>query len=351
MLIPTQRTTSPRPRPQGDPGFGQVLTDHMFHAEWTVERGWHAARVEPYGPLALDPAAAVLHYGQTAFEGLKAFRGAGGATRLFRPRDHARRLARTAARLCMPAPDEALLVEGLKALVRADADWFPGTPGTSLYLRPLLIATEPFLGVRPARRYDLLVIASPVGGYFGPSARPLRLWVEKRLARAAPGGLGAAKTGANYVASLRAAEEAKARGFDQVLWTDAGAHRLVEEVGTMNLFARIGPAVVTPPLGDTLLAGVTRDTVLALLRDDGAAAQERPLSLEELEAAHRAGALAEVFGTGTAAVVAPVGELAWEGGGLRLPSPAGGTGERLREQILAIQHGEAPDRHGWMEPV
>jgi branched-chain amino acid aminotransferase len=351
MLIPTRRTTSPRPRPTGELGFGQVLTDHIFRVDWTKDRGWHDARVEPYGPLALDPAAAVLHYGQTAFEGLKAFRGSDGVVRLFRPRDHARRLARTAARLCMPAPDEGLLIEGMKALVRADADWFPDAPGTSLYLRPLLIATEAFLGVRPAHRYALLVMASPVGGYFGATARPLRLWVERRLSRAAPGGLGAAKTGANYVASLLAAEDAKARGFDQVLWTDAGAHRLVEEVGTMNLFARIGPTVVTPPLSDTLLAGVTRDTVLTLLRDDGAPVQERPLALEELEAAHRAGTLAEVFGTGTAAVVAAVGELAWEGGGLQLPAPAGGTGERLRTRILAMQYGDAPDPHGWMERV
>ncbi|HET9598732.1 MAG TPA: branched-chain amino acid aminotransferase [Anaeromyxobacteraceae bacterium] len=351
MHIPTHRTASPRARPAGVPGFGQVLTDHLFRAEWTPESGWHEPRVEPYGPLALDPAAAALHYGQTAFEGLKAFRGPDGAARLFRPREHARRMARTAERLCMPAPSEELFVEAVKALVRADATWFPDAPGTSLYLRPLLFANEPFLGVRPARRYLFLVMASPVGGYFGPDARPLRLWVERRWSRAAPGGLGAAKTAGNYAASLLAAEEAKARGFDQVLWTDAMSHRLVEEVGTMNLFARLGSTVVTPPLADTLLAGVTRDAVLALLRSDGAAVEERPLALDELAAAARAGSLAEVFGTGTAAVVAPVGELAWEGGGLRLPDAADGLGARLRARIQAVQRGEAPDALGWMEPV
>jgi branched-chain amino acid aminotransferase len=351
MHITVQRTAHHRPRPEGIPAFGNVFTDHMFRAEWTPERGWHDARVEPYGPLALDPAAAVLHYGQTAFEGLKAFRGKDATIRLFRPRDHARRLGRTVRRLCMPDPGEELLVEGVKALVREDAAWVPDAAIGSLYLRPLLIATEPFLGVRPAKAYTLLVMACPVAGYFGKDARPLRLWVERRHARAAPGGLGAAKTGANYVASLLAAEEAKARGFDQVLWTDAVSHRYLEEVGTMNLFAQLGEALVTPPLGDSLLAGVTRDSVLALLRDEGTNFEERPLALDELVLADRAGSLREVFGTGTAAVVAPVGELAFDGGAIALaPSPRG-VAERLGRAVREIQRGERADVHGWTEAV
>ncbi len=351
MLIPVQRSSSPRHPPEAVPAFGTVFTDHMFRADWTVEGGWGNARIEPYGPLALDPAAAVLHYSQTAFEGSKAFRAADGAIRLFRPRDHARRMTRTARRLCMPEPGEELMVEAELAVVREDAGWVPAEPGASLYLRPLLFATEAFLGVRPARAYTLLVIACPVGGYFTVGARPLRLWVERAYSRAAPGGLGAAKAGANYVASLLAAEEAKARGFDQVLWTDAATHRYLEEVGTMNLFARIGDVVVTPPLGDTLLAGITRDSVLALLRDEGARVEERPLALEELQAAHAKGTLAEVFGSGTAAVVAPVGELAFDGGSIPIPVSPGGVAERLGRAIREIQRGEREDRHHWMVAV
>ena len=348
MAIPVHRTTKPRPRPEGAPAFGSVFTDHIFRADWTPERGWHDARIEPYGPLSLDPAAAVLHYGQEAFEGLKAFRGADGALRLFRPADHARRMVRTAKRLCMPEPDETMLVEAMRAIVREDAPWVPDAPGGSLYIRPLLIATEAFLGVRPARSYALLVLACPVGAYFDKGARPLRLWVERRHSRSAPGGVGAAKTGANYVASLLAAEEAKARGFDQVLWTDASTHKLVEEVGTMNLFANLGGTVVTPPLADTLLAGVTRDSVLALLRDEKARVEERPLSVDELLSAHRNGKLAEVFGTGTAAVVAPVGELAMDEGSITLPASPDGVAERLGRALREIQRGERKDPHGWM---
>jgi len=353
MAIRVERTRRPRPRPApADLGFGQHFTDHVFRADYDAERGWHGARVEPYGPIALDPAAAALHYGQSVFEGLKAFRGADGALGLFRPTAHAARLASSAQRLCMPAPDQALVVEGMKALVAADADWVPDGPGTSLYLRPLLFATEAFLGVRPARSYALVVLASPVGGYFGGAPRRLKLWVERERTRAAPGGVGAVKTGGNYAASLLAAEAARARGCDQVLWTDAATHRLAEEAGTMNFFARLGDAVVTPPLGDTLLAGVTRDSVLTLLREAGVRVEERPLAIDELVAAGRAGALGEAFGTGTASVVAPVGELRWDGGALEI-ADAGpeAAGERARRALVAIQRGEAPDRHGWVERV
>lgn len=347
--VEVQRTRSPKPHPaDAELGFGRYFTDHLFRADWTPGAGWQGAGVVPYAALALDPATSALHYGQSVFEGMKAFRRPGGLA-LFRPRAHAERLVASARRLAMPPVDPELLLAGVRALLAADAGWMPSAPGTSLYVRPVLYAAEPFLGVRAARAYTLLVFLSPVGGYFGDE-RPLRIWVERARARAAPGGIGAAKASANYVASLLPAEEAKARGFDQVLWLDAAEHRWLEEIGTMNVFARIGDALVTPPLGGTILAGVTRDSVLTLARARGVRAEERPVSLDELSAAHRAGTLRELFGTGTAAVVSPIGELAWEEGSLALP-PGPGLGEELRAELTAIQRGEAEDRFGWMEGV
>ncbi len=352
MTIPVERTTHPRPRPaEADLGFGRHFTDHLFRADWDEERGWHGARVEPYGPLLLDPAASALHYGQAIFEGLKAFATRGGGMALFRPRLHAARLAASARRLAMPAPPEGLLLDGVRALLREDASWLPRGAGTSLYVRPFLFATEPFLGVRPARAYALVAIASPVAGYFSGPPRRLRIWVEEARARAAPGGIGAAKAAANYAASLLAAEEAKARGFDQVLWLDAAAHRFVEEIGTMNLFAKVDGRLVTPTLDGTILPGVTRDCTIALCREAGLSVEERRLGLDELVAAHRAGALEEVFGTGTASLAAPIGELAWGTERLALPEAKGSVAERIREALSAIQRGEAPDRLGWLEPA
>lgn len=353
MAIPVERTSRPRPRPSdAELGFGKVFTDHMLLADWDEGKGWHDARIVPYGPLPLDPAASVLHYGQAAFEGMKAFRREGGRMVLFRPQAHAARLARSAARLCLPEVPEPLVMEGVKALLREDAAWMPAAPGTSLYVRPFLFASEPFLGVRPSKRCLFAVIVSPVGGYFSGPPRPLRIWVEQERARAARGGIGGAKAAANYVASLQAAEEAKARGYDQVLWLDGAEHRYIEEIGTMNFFARIGGRVVTPALEGTILAGVTRDCVIQHCRDQSVPVEERRVALAELAAAHKAGTLDEVFGTGTASLVAPIGELAWGGERLELPPPgAGALGEKLRGAIAAIQRGEAPDRHGWLEMV
>ncbi len=352
MAIAVERTTHPRPRPaESDLGFGKHFTDHLFRADFADGRGWHGARVVPYGPLALDPAASALHYGQAVFEGLKAFATRGGGMALFRPRLHAARLAESARRLAMPPPPEDLLLDGVRALLREDASWLPRAPGTSLYVRPFLFATEAFLGVRPARAYALVAIASPVAGYFAGPPRRLRIWVEESRSRAASGGIGAAKAAANYAASLLAAEEAKARGFDQVLWLDGAAHRFAEEIGTMNLFARIGGTIVTPALEGTILAGATRDCAVALCRALGLAVEERRLGLDELVAAHRRGALEEVFGTGTAALAAPIGELAWGDERLLLPDAKGSVAERVRDALSAIQRGEAADRFGWLEPV
>jgi branched-chain amino acid aminotransferase len=350
--ITVQRTTKPRPRPKDDElAFGKIFTDHMFLADWDEGKGWHDARVVPYGPIALDPAASCLHYGQEAFEGMKAFKsGAAGTMVLFRPKAHAARLSRTAKRLCMPEVPEGLFLDGVKALLREDAPWLPSAPGTSLYVRPYIFATEPFLGVRPAKQVLFAVILSPVGGYFSGPARPLKLWVEQVSSRAAKGGIGEAKAAANYVASLRAAEDAKHAGFDQVLWLDGAEHKYVEEVGTMNFFAKLGGELVTPALEGSILPGVTRDCVIQLAKDAGVPVEERRVSLAELVAAGKGGTLEEVFGTGTASLVAPIGELAWKGDQIRV-SGTGALGERLRSELAGIQRGEVADRHGWLEKV
>jgi branched-chain amino acid aminotransferase len=350
--IPVQRTPSPRPRPaDAELGFGRYFTDHLLQLDWTPGQGWHGARVVPYAALSLDPAAAALHYGQSIFEGLKVFPRPRGGMALFRPRAHAERFVRSARRLAMPPLEPELLLAGIRALLREDGAWMPSTPGTALYVRPVMFATEPFLGVRAAHSYTTLVFISPVSGYFGDE-RPLRLWVERARARAARGGIGAAKASANYVASLLAAEEAKARGYDQVLWLDAAERRWLEEIGTMNVFVRLGDGLVTPPLSAPILAGVTRDSVIALARERGLAVEERPVALEELQAAHAAGTLREVFGTGTAAVVSAIGELAWEEATIRLSAPGpASAGATLKAELSAIQRGEAPDRHGWLEEV
>jgi branched-chain amino acid aminotransferase len=352
MTIPVEKTRTPKRRiPEAELGFGKFFTDHLFRMDYEEGKGWHSARVEPYGPITLDPAASVLHYGQAIFEGMKAFKQSSGM-KIFRPGQHAARFARSAARLCIPPVDEKILLEGVKTLLRTDADWLPAGPGTSLYVRPVIFATEPFLGVRPAKSYTLLVFLSPVGAYFSGPARRLRIWVERERARAARGGIGGSKAAANYVASLLAAEEAKKNGFDQVLWLDGAVHRDLEEIGTMNVFAYFGGTLVTPALEGSILPGVTRDSVIQLARSWGIPVEERRLPLEELAAAHRAGKLEELFGTGTASVIAPIGEVAWDGVTMKLPEPKKQTlGERLQAEVAGIQRGERPDQFGWLEAV
>lgn len=350
MDIRISKTTSPRVKPpEAELGFGKHFSDHMFAMDYTEGLGWHDARVQPYGPLSLDPAAAVLHYGQAMFEGSKAFRGADGQISLFRPKAHAARMVKGAPRLSMPCPSEANILSAVRALVHADADWIPHAEGTSLYLRPTLIATEGFLGVRPANKYLYFIIASPVGNYYGGKGlKSVRIWVELNDVRAPRGGLGAVKAGANYAASLNAALKARKMGYDQVLWLDGKDHEYVEEVGTMNLFVLLGDTLVTPPLSDSILPGVTRDSVLTLAKDLGLKAEERNVSVKELRAAHQRGELKEVFGTGTAAVISPVGELAFAGEKLLInQGEPGPVALELYAEITGIQRGTRPDRHGW----
>lgn len=353
MANPTPVTRTEKPKKKPDPknlGFGRYFTDHMFVMDWSPKKKWHDARVVPYGPMAMDPAAAVFHYGQAIFEGNKAFRGADGKIRFFRLDAHLERFAHSAERLVMPAPDRELLEAGMRAAVEVDQDWVPSEPGTSLYLRPTLIGTEGFLGVRASTHYTCFVILSPAGSYFeGPGLSPVRIWVERVFSRAARGGLGEAKAGANYAASLYAAVEAKKRGFPQVLWLDARDHQDIEEVGTMNIVASIGGKLVTPPLEGTILPGVTRDSVLALARGWGLEVQERRLPLDELLQASKQGTLDEVFGTGTAAVICPVGELAWEGGRIAISGgKVGPLAQRLFDALTDVQYARAPDPRGWM---
>ena len=347
--IPVTRTTKPKARPPaGDLGFGRFYSDHMFLAEHDG-RGWSGARVVPHAPLQLDPAAGALQYGQAMFEGMKALAG-DRCPLLFRPQMHSRRLNASARRLCMPEVPEDLFLAAVRAVVHEDASWVPTEPGASLYIRPTLIASEAYLGVRPSKKYIFLVITSPVGNYFGPRPTPLRLWVETEHVRAARGGIGSAKAGANYVAGMAAAERAKEQGFHQVLWLDQN-HRLVEEAGTMNVFFRIGETVVTPPLEDSLLAGVTRDSVLTLLREWKVPVQERPIGIAELAEHSSRGELKEAFGTGTAATVSAIGELQWGKRTLRLGDARGEIADRLYRSMMELFGARRPDPRGWLVPV
>src|SRR5919106_5634148 len=343
------RTTRRREKPKDkDLAFGNVFTDHMFVADFEEEKGWYDPRVEPYAPLSLDPATAVLHYGQSLFEGLKGFRGRDGQIRLFRPDKHVARLNRTAERLCIPPIDPDLISTSWTTLVDVDRDWVPSSVGTSLYIRPTVIASEPFLGVRPAHQYLYYVILSPVGPYYPEGLAPTKIKVIDNYVRAVAGGLGEAKTSANYAASLYAAEEAKHEGFTQVLWLDGVHRKYIEEVGTMNIMMKIGDEIITPPLHGTILAGVTRDSVLALAREWGLRVSERPITIDEVVEAARKGTLKEVWGTGTAAVISPVGELAYKGE--RIVVNGGRIGEltqKLYDTIVGIQYGTIADTRGW----
>ena len=343
------RTTSKKEKPKDkDLAFGNVFTDHMFVADFEEEKGWYDPRVEPYAPFPLDPATAVLHYGQSLFEGLKAFRGRDGRIRLFRPDKHVARLNRTAERMCIPPLDPDLVLKSWTTLIDVDRDWVPSSVGTSAYIRPTIIASEPFLGVRPAKQYLYYVIVSPVGPYYPEGLAPTRIKVIDNYVRAVAGGLGEAKTSANYAASLYAAEEAKHEGFTQVLWLDGVQHKYIEEVGTSNIMLKIADEVITPPLAGTILAGVTRDTALALLKSWGVRVAERRITIDEVVAAADNGALQEVWATGTAAVISPVGELAYKGRRIVVnQGKIGATAQRLYDTIVAIQYGQAPDPHGW----
>jgi branched-chain amino acid aminotransferase len=345
--------TSPEQRAamMQNPGFGKVFSDHMVTMKWNAENGWHDAEVKARAPFSVDPAAAVLHYAQEIFEGMKAYRTKDGIA-LFRPEENARRLAMSAERMAMPAVPEELFIEAVEALVRTDADWIPEGDG-SLYIRPFMFASEAFLGVRPASEYIFCVIASPVGAYFKGGYKAVTVWVSDDYTRAAPGGTGAAKCGGNYAASLIAQAEATKNGCDQVVFLDAAEHRWVEELGGMNVcFVMDDGTLITPPLGGTILPGITRNSILKLAQEAGFKVEEKPYSFEQWRKDAESGKLREAFACGTAAVVAGIGSVRFKDGSFSIGNS--GDGEvtaRLRASLVGIQRGNVADNHGWVRLV
>jgi branched-chain amino acid aminotransferase len=342
-----------RARVLAEPAFGRVFTDHMVSVRWSRPDGWHDARLSSYAPLSVDPATVVLHYAQEVFEGLKAYRQPDGGVALFRPERNAARMARSCRRMALPEVPEDLFVEAVELLVRTDAAWVPDGEGASLYLRPFVFADEIGLGVRPSDSARFLVIASPAGNYFPGPLRPVSLWLSQEYSRAAPGGTGAAKAGGNYAASLVAQSEAIENGCDQVVFLDAVEKRWVEELGGMNLFFVLDDgSLVTPALTGTILEGITRDSIIALARDQGLTVEERRVDVDEWRKGAQDGRVVEVFAVGTAAVVTPVGALRWPGGeavaGDGTPGP---VTQRLRSALLDIQYGRAADPRGWVRRV
>ncbi len=336
-----------------DPGFGRVFTDHMVTIRYSDAKGWHDAKVGPRAPLTLDPATAVLHYAQEIFEGLKAYRLADGTMALFRPEQNARRFQRSAKRLAMPELPEEMFLQACRQLVQVDKDWFPPVDGGSIYLRPFMIASEVFLGVKPSAEYLFMVIASSAGNYFKSGAPAISIWVSEQYTRAARGGTGAAKCGGNYAASLVAQSEAIRQGCDQVVFLDAAEHRWVEELGGMNLFFLFDDgSLLTPPTDGTILEGITRDSVLTLARAQGLNVREERYAMDQWRADAESGRLVEVFACGTAAVVTPVGTVKSTQGAFTIG--AGGAGQmtqQIRTKLVDIQRGAAADTHGWVQRI
>lgn len=353
MKITVEKNTSPKQKPdQNNLGFGQYFTDHMFIMDYTEGKGWHDPRIIPYAPLVLDPSTMVFHYGQAIFEGLKAYKTQSGKILLFRPKKNMERVNISNDRLCIPEIDVDFAVEAVKALVNVEKDWIPEASGTSLYIRPFIIATDPFLGVRPSHTYKFMIILSPVGAYYKEGLNPVKIFIENNYVRAVKGGIGYAKTPGNYASSLKAQEEAHAKGYTQVLWLDGVERKYIEEVGTMNVFFNIKGEVITPSLEGSILPGITRDSTIQVLKSWGINVVERRISIDELYAAHANGDLVEAFGTGTAAVISPIGELNWDGKVITLSDgKIGELSQKLYNTITGIQCGKLEDTMNWTVEV
>lgn len=354
LNIRYEKTTAPKELPKEDNPlkFGTIFTDHMFIMNYETGKGWHDARIVPYAPLSLDPSAMVFHYGQEMFEGLKAYKTEDGRTLLFRPDKNIERANNTNRRICIPEIPEEDFLDAIKAVVKTDEAWIPTKPGTSLYIIPFVIATDPFLGVRPSDTYMFIIILSPVGAYYPEGLNPVKIWIEDEYVRAVKGGVGEAKTGANYVASLAAQVKAHDDGYSQVLWLDGVERKYIEEVGAMNIFFKINGTVVTPKLNGSILPGVTRNSVIELCKTWGVPVEERKISVDELYEASNNGSLEEVFGTGTAAVISPVGHLRFEDHVMQVSD--GGIGElsqRIYDTITGIQLGDIEDTFNWTVEV
>ena len=355
LQLTVTRTEHPKAKPEDESklGFGRLFTDHMFLMDYTEGQGWHDARIVPYGPLSLDPSAMVFHYAQELFEGMKAYRNPDGAIRLFRPDCNIERMNNTCDRLCVPRLDPEQVMEAIEAVVDTDRDWVPHASGTSLYIRPFIIATDPYLGVHPSHTYLFAVILSPVGSYYAGGMDPVKIIVEHEYVRCVKGGTGMAKAGGNYAASLIGQQKADALGYAQVLWLDGVHRKYIDEVGAMNVFFVIDGVAVTPELTDgNILPGVTRRSCLELLRHWGVPTEERKVSIDEVLEAQREGRLNEAFGTGTAAVISPIGELFDSGVHYTVNGGAiGPIARRLYDAIYGMQSGTAEDFMGWMHTV
>lgn len=352
--ITMERTKNPKQKPtdQTKLGFGNYYTDHMFLMNYDEGAGWHNPRIVPYGPIALDPAAMCLHYGQEVFEGMKAYRTQDGRILLFRPDRNMARLNSSNDRLCIPAIDEAFAVEAIKQLVQADADWIPTEDGTSLYIRPYIFAVDAHVGVHPAHHLIFAIILSPVGAYYPEGLNPVKIYVEDNYVRAVRGGMGYTKTGGNYAASLKAQAEAEKAGYTQVLWLDGVERKYVEEVGTMNVFFVIDDEIITPELQGSILPGVTRMSCIDLLKSQGYKVSERKLSIDEVAKAADEGRLKEAFGSGTAAVISPIGELKWGDKVMAINNGEIGTiSQHLYDTLTGIQWGKLQDTLGWTVEV
>jgi branched-chain amino acid aminotransferase len=353
LNILIEKNNSPKQKPdQNNLGFGQFFTDHMFIMDYTAGKGWHDPKILPYGPLSLDPSTMVFHYGQAIFEGLKAYKTKDNKVLLFRPRKNMERVNVSNERLCIPKIDVDFGVEAIKTLVNLDKDWIPDAQGTSLYIRPFIIATDPFVGVRPSNTYKFIVILSPVGAYYKEGLNPVKIFIENQYVRAVKGGIGHAKTAGNYASSLKSQEEAHEKGYSQVLWLDGIERKYIEEVGTMNVFFKINGEVVTPSLEGSILPGITRDSTIQLLKSWGIKISERRISIDELYSAHASGTLDEAFGTGTAAVISPIGEFNWNGKIIKVnEGKIGELSQKLYNSITGIQSGKLEDTLDWTVEV
>ncbi|MDE5916819.1 MAG: branched-chain amino acid aminotransferase [Oscillospiraceae bacterium] len=351
MDIRIELTDTPKAKPtdESNLGFGHVFTDHMFIMDYETGKGWHNARIIPYQDLVLSPASMCLHYGQEIFEGLKAYRTAEGKVQLFRPEENFKRMNVSNERMVIPQINEKDALEGLMKLLSIEKDWVPHTEGTSLYIRPFIIAVDPYLGVKPADRYMFIIILSPSGLYYSTGLNPVKIYVESRYVRAVRGGTGFAKTAANYAISLAGQDEAHKQDYEQVLWLDGVEQKYVEEVGSMNIFFVIDGEVITPELTGSVLPGITRKSAIEVCRKMGYKVTERKISIQEIAQAYDAGKLEEVFGTGTAAVISPVGHLKWNDKIMEINNnEIGKISQMLYDTMTGIQWGKLPDEFGWI---
>ena len=352
--IKVELTKQPKAKPTDETklGFGSIFTDHMFVMNYDEGQGWHDARIVPYGPIELDPSAMCLHYGQTVFEGMKAYRAKDGRVLLFRPEKNMARLNVSNERLCIPKIDEAFALKCIEKLVSVEKDWIPTAEVTSLYIRPFIFATDAHVGVHPGKHLMFMVICSPVGAYYPEGLNPVKIYVESKYVRAVRGGMGYAKTGGNYAASLKAQDEAEEQKYTQVLWLDGVERKYVEEVGTMNVFFVIGDEVVTPALQGSILPGVTRMSAIEILKSWGLNVSERPIEIQEIYDAYQNGQLKEAFGTGTAAVISPIGQLKWDDHVMEINNgKIGEISQRLYDTLTGIQWGNIEDTMHWTVEV